>query len=84
MLVAVSGLGFSSPASFSARPLAESAKERKVLCSYIAWGGERRVCGEGSVADVKKRCDKEATKVLGEPSECTCSDDPSYIQDVCD
>ncbi len=63
-------------------PLASDGK--KVMCSYLAYGAPRHICGEGDVSRLKKRCEEKATQELGQKSKCTCTDDSGYIQDYCD
>lgn len=65
-------------------PLADGEDEKKVLCQYIVFAAPRFVCGRPPLEDVKKRCDERATEERGEPSECSCTEDQTYIQDVCD
>ena len=54
------------------------------MCSYLLYGVQKSVCGVGSVADLQKKCDENATKDRGEETKCACTDDQNYIGDACD
>jgi|SRR6187551_2821708 len=96
-LIAV-GLGsFGLPASATAEgvqaadsshegltPLDDPPKKKKVLCSWWSYANLRYMCGEPPLAAFKKKCDQQITKEIGQPSECSCTDDQDYIKDTCD
>ena len=64
----------------------EKAKEKKppILCSWIAYGRQETMCIRDDMSAAQKKCNEYATKQLGEPAQCSCTGDQSYIQDACD
>lgn len=56
----------------------------KVLCTWLAYGQKRTMCGEEPMDKLKERCSKEASKERGEKVECDCTNDQGYIKDYCD
>ncbi|HXS18157.1 MAG TPA: hypothetical protein VN764_13260 [Polyangiaceae bacterium] len=65
-------------------PLEASAEKRKVMCFWLSFGRQRYMCGDESLDEVKKKCNQVASAEVGEPVECSCTDDPEYIRDSCD
>ena len=59
-------------------------KPKKIMCSWLAYDVRDFICGDPPMSDVKKRCDKKATEVRGEKTECECTDDQDFIRNMCD
>lgn len=65
-------------------PLADK-KPQKVMCMWNAWGKRQYMCGDPPKEEVQKKCDEKAREDRKEQSAtCSCSDDPSYVRDMCD
>lgn len=59
-------------------------KPKKIMCSWLVYGVRDFICGDPPMSDVKKRCDKKATEVRAEKTECECTDDQDFIREMCD
>jgi|CXWL01.1.fsa_nt_gi hypothetical protein len=65
-------------------PDAGSRKEMGVWCGYFVEGGVRRsYCSPLPLKAAQVACDKKASAHYGFPTECSCSDDKSFLQDRC-
>lgn len=76
--------GWSALADDGPQHLTDDAPKPKVMCFWLAYSRQRYMCGEGSIDRVKKKCNEVASAEVGEPVECSCTDDPEYIKDSCD
>jgi len=66
-----------------AGPLDTPPQKQKVMCFWLSYGRQRFICGDELIDEVKKKCNKIASTEVGEPVECSCTDDPEYIRDSC-
>ena len=67
-------------------PLQEKEKEKEIapiLCTWIAYGKQQSMCLREEMSVAQKKCNDFASKELGEPVQCSCTGDQSYIQDAC-
>jgi len=54
------------------------------MCFWLSYGRQRYICGQETIDEVKKKCNSIASAEVGEPVECSCTDDQEYIRDSCD
>jgi hypothetical protein len=68
----------------AASALDASPQKQKVMCFWLSYGRQRYICGQETIDEVKKKCNSIASAEVGEPVECSCTDDQEYIRDSCD
>lgn len=83
---AESGQSLSKSTTSDVQVLQEKSKEKKpnILCSWIGYGRQETMCFREDMSAAQKKCNEYASKQLGEPVECSCTGDQSYIQGACD
>lgn len=54
------------------------------LCMWFAYGRKEFLCMSEPLEKARKRCGERVRAQLGESARCSCSDDPSYVGDMCE
>ena len=62
----------------------DNEKKPPILCSWLAYGRQETMCIRDAMSVAQKKCNEHASKQLGEPAQCSCTGDQSYIQGACD
>jgi hypothetical protein len=62
----------------------DRGNEEPVMCMWNAYGKRQYTCSSDDLTQAQKTCDEKATDMRKEPSTCSCTSDPNYIQHMCD